>query len=669
MPTMTDNKKHYHELIKKIAHHDMLYYQKSSPEISDYDYDMLVEELKKIEKKHPEWMSETSPSMVLADKPTKGFFQKKHEVPMLSLGNTYTIEEIKAFVDRVQKGLEKSHLKFFCELKMDGIAISVRYEDGKLVQALTRGDGVSGDDVTENIKTIHNLPLTLKNDPPKLLELRGEVFMPHAVFNKLNLDKQELGEALYANPRNAASGSLKMLDSAEVKKRGLEIVFYGLAQAQGFKLQDQHALNHHLEKWGLPAQNSHHVTLASSLEDIVSYSEKIEALRAKLPFDIDGIVIKLDHIPYHDLLGFTAKTPRFAIAYKFAPQVAKTKLLSITLQVGRTGIITPVAELEPTLLAGSTISRATLHNADEIARKDIRVGDYVFIEKGGDVIPKVTGVDLKSRDPSLKPFHMPKTCPCCHSTLDKHPEDVGVYCTNFAGCNEQKVRFLQFFVSKNGLDIEHLGEKVVRALFENGFVKEPADFFKLTSFELSQLEGFKEKSINNVLASLEKARDVPLSKLLVSLGIPSVGVSLSKELAKKFSSIEKLQKATIAELEEIEGIGEKSAQMIHHFFHDHDKKNMLEHLLSTGMKVENIQSKIIEGHPFHGKTFVLTGTLEGFSREEAKSLIEERGGKVSGSVSKKTDFVLFGKEAGSKLEKAEALKVKLMDEDEFKKLL
>lgn len=669
MHTMNDEKKHYNELLKQIAHHDMLYYQKSSPEISDYDYDMLVEELKAIERLHPEWMSSTSPSMVLADKPTKGFIQKKHEVPMLSLGNTYTIEEIKAFIERVHKGLERSQVKFFCELKMDGIAISVRYEKGRLVQALTRGDGVSGDDVTENIKTIHNLPLVLNDGYPEVLELRGEVFMPHQVFNKLNLEKQEMGEALYANPRNAASGSLKMLDSSEVKKRGLKIVFYGIAQAQGFKLIEQHTLNHHLEKWGLPCQDKNHVVLAQTIEDIVSYAEKIESLRATLPFDIDGIVIKVDHIPYHDLLGFTAKTPRFAIAYKFAPQVARTKLLDITLQIGRTGIITPVAELEPTFLAGSTISRATLHNADEIARKDIRIGDFVFIEKGGDVIPKVTGVDLKSRDPSLKQFHMPKNCPCCHEALQKHPDDVGVYCVNFAGCDEQKIRFLQFFVSKNGLDIEHLGEKVVRALYEHGFVKEPADFFKLTADELGRLEGFKDKSITNVLTSLKKAQEVTLAKLLVSLGIPSVGVSLAKELAKKYMTLDELQQASMENLEQIEGIGEKSAHMIHHFFHDHSKKSMLDHLLKTGMKIENKQSKIIPGHIFNEKTFVLTGTLLSFSRDEARALIEERGGKVSGSVSKKTDYVLYGLEAGSKLEKAQALKIKLLDEEEFKKML
>lgn len=666
---MKDDKKHYQELLKKIAHHDMLYYQKSSPEISDYEYDMLIQELKKIEKNHPEWMSQTSPSVALSDKPTKGFIQKKHDVPMLSLGNTYTFEEINAFVDRVYKGLEKTELKFFCELKMDGIAISVRYEEGVFVQALTRGDGVFGDDVTQNVKTIHNLPLSLKKGFPKVLELRGEVYMPHHVFDKLNEQKQELGESLYANPRNAASGSLKMLDPNEVKKRGLEIVFYGIAQSVGFKLIDQHTLNHHLESWGLPCQNKQHVALTQSMEDIIAYAQKIESLRGKLPFDIDGIVIKLDHIAYHELLGFTAKTPRFAIAYKFAPEVAKTKLLAITLQVGRTGIITPVAELEPTLLAGSTIARATLHNADEIARKDIRIGDVVFIEKGGDVIPKVTGVDLKSRNPDLKPFHMPKKCPCCGAFLDKQADDVGIYCTNFSGCDEQKIRFLQFFVSKNGLDIEHLGEKVVRSLYEQGLVKEPADFFKLTAFELAQLEGFKEKSIKNVLEALDKARTVCLAKLLASLGIPSVGVSLAKELAKKFISLQALEEASLEQLQTIEGVGEKSALMIYHFFHDRTKKSMLEHLLKTGMIVENSQDKIIEGHLFNDKTFVLTGTLESFSRDEAKALIEQRGGKVSGSVSKKTDFVLVGKEAGSKLEKAESLKIRLLEENEFKNLL
>ena len=666
---MNDDKKHYHELLAKIAHHDMLYYQKSSPEISDYDYDMLVNQLKDIEKRHPEWVSATSPSQVLADKPTKGFVQKKHDVPMLSLGNTYTTEEIGAFMDRVYKTLEKKNIKFFTELKMDGIAISVKYEHGKLVQALTRGDGVFGDDVTENIKTIKSLPHELKGQFPQSLELRGEVFMPHSVFNKLNADKQELGEPLYANPRNAASGSLKMLDPNEVKKRHLDIVFYGIAQARGLKLINQHELNHLLKQWGLPSQADEHVALTENLDEITQYASRIEHLRSKLPFDIDGIVIKVDHIPYHELLGFTAKTPRFAIAYKFAPQVARTKLLDITLQVGRTGIITPVAELEPTFLAGSTIARATLHNADEIKRKDIRVGDYVFIEKGGDVIPKVTGVDLKSRDPHSKVFHMPSHCPCCNAVLEKHPDDVGVYCTNFHGCDEQIVRFLQFFVSKNGLDIEHLGEKVVRALYEHGFVKEPADFFKLSEKQLGLLEGFKEKSISNVMQALALSKTVTLDKFLVALGIPSVGAGLAKELAKKYKNLDELRHATIEDLTSIEGIGEKSAKAICHFFKDHTKSKMVDHLIATGMMIENQKQELIEGHQFFGKKFVLTGTLEGFSRDEAKALIEQRGGKVATSVSKQTDFVLYGQEAGSKLEKAISLKVPLMDEAKFKSLL
>jgi len=666
---MTHERSLYYQLLKQIAYHDKLYYELSAPEISDYDYDMLVNELKAFEKKHPEWILESSPTLVLADKPTKGFFQKKHDVPMLSLGNTYTTEEIEAFIERVQKGLEKTHIQFFCELKMDGIAISVKYEQGKLVQALTRGDGIRGDDVTANIKTISTLPHTLKGQHPKMLELRGEVFMPHSVFHKLNKQKEELGEALYANPRNAASGSLKMLDPIEVKKRELDIVFYGLAQAEGFEIKDQHTLNGYLHDWGLPHQNQAYVHLAKDVSEIKAYSEKIEQIRTKLPFDIDGIVIKVDHIAYHDLLGFTAKTPRFAIAFKFAPQAARTKLLDITLQVGRTGIITPVAELEPVFLQGSTISRATLHNGDEIARKDIRVGDYVFIEKGGDVIPKVTGVDLKSRGHEAPIFHMPKNCPSCHQKLVKAGDDVGIFCLNFEGCDEQKMRFLQFFVSKNGLDIEHLGEKVVRALFQQNLVKEPADFFKLAKQDLAKLEGFKEKSIHNVLEALKKAHHVTLSKLLVSLGIPSVGVSMAAELAKHFSHLEDLNRATLEDLKHIEGIGEKSAKAILDFFHNPSKTKMIQHLIETGMKIENAQVKMIKDHLFFGKTFVLTGTLDNFSREEAKALIEERGGKVSSSVSKKTDFVLYGQEAGSKLEKAIALKVPLLEEEKFKSLL
>jgi DNA ligase (NAD+) len=659
-----DEKKRYSELLDQIAHHNRLYYELSSPVISDYDYDKLIEELKGLEKTHPEWIASDSPTQTLGDKPTKGFIQKKHEVPMLSLANTYTTEEIQGFIDRVHKGLEISNPAYFCELKMDGVAISVKYVNGQLAEALTRGDGVKGDDVTANIKTINCLPHTLKGDYPQMLELRGEVYMPHAVFSKLNDEKLELGEALYANPRNACSGSLKMLDPQEVKKRDLSVVFYGIAQ--GFKLVHQHELISYLEAWGLPHQDQTHVCLTKDLSQILAYIDHIAQVRSQLQFDIDGVVIKLDHIPYHERLGFTAKTPKFAIAYKFAPQVAKAKLLAITLQVGRTGIVTPVAELEPTLLAGSTISRATLHNGDEIARKDIRVGDCVFIEKGGDVIPKVSGVDLTMRSPEAQVFHMPKLCPCCHHLLSKEGSDVGLYCTNFQGCDEQKIRFLQFFVSKQGLDIEHMGEKVVRALYQKRFVQEPADFFKLSADELAQLEGFKEKSIANVLEALKKAQVVSLAKFLVSLGIPSVGISLAGELAKRFTTLNELINSSVQMLVDIEGIGEKSACGIYHFFHDPAKQTMIHNLLATGMSLHNEAPKMIKDHQFYQKTFVLTGSLETLTRDEAKALIEERGGKVSGSVSKKTDYVLYGSEAGSKLEKAIQLKVPLLDEAQFK---
>jgi len=665
---MNDLKKRYQELIKLIAHHDRLYYEESSPEISDFDYDQLMQELKSIEKKHPEWITESSPSLVQADKPTKGFVQKKHVIPMLSLGNTYTDEEIQAFCDRVFKGLEKK-VNFFSELKMDGIAISVRYEKGKFVQALTRGNGVEGDDVTLNIAQIKNLPHQLKDGFPEVLELRGEVYMPHMVFQTLNHEKKELGEPLYANPRNAASGSLKLLDPQEVKKRQLSIVFYGIAEAKNFKLELQSDLIPHLKAWGLPHQEENHVRLCQNFDEILHYAKYIHSLRNKLPFDIDGIVIKVDAVKEHEKLGFTAKTPRFAIAYKFAPESAITKLLDITLQVGRTGIITPVAELEPTFLAGSTISRATLHNADEIKRKDIRIGDYVMIEKGGDVIPKVTGVDLSRRSNDSKVFHMPKNCPCCHHQLQKMDHDVGVFCTNFEGCDEQKIRFLQFFVSKNGLDIEHLGEKAVKALYEHGFVKEPADFFSLDRNKLEKLEGFKEKSIQNVLTAVNEKRNIPLAVLLKSLGIPTCGTTMASVLSKKFKTLDELKKATPEKLLEIEGIGEISANAIFNFFHDEKKLMLITNLIQSGVRIKEDSFKLIHNDKILGKTFVLTGTLPTFSRDEASKLIEERGGKVSSSVSKKTDFVLAGDEAGSKLEKALQLKIPVLDEQKFKEML
>jgi len=661
--------KDYRDLIAKIRQHDKLYYEKSTPIISDYEYDQLFEKLKEIEKKHPQWIVSDSPTQVMTDKPTQGFIQKKHDIPMLSLANTYSEEEIQAFIDRVHKSLEKNQVDFFCELKMDGIAISVRYEKGVLVQALTRGDGAMGDDVTANMKTIRSLPHHLQGHYPDLLELRGEVYMPHKVFEKLNQEKAEIGEALYANPRNAASGALKMLDPEEVKKKSLAVVFYGIAQSGSLKLTHQAEVPRWLAQWGLPHQHNEDMAECRQLKEIMAYAESIHTKRLKLPFDIDGIVIKINTFAYHDLLGYTAKTPRFAIAYKFPPERASTELLDITLQVGRTGIITPVAELKPVFLAGSTIARATLHNADEIARKDIRVGDIVFIEKGGDVIPKVVGVDLKERKAHAPRFHMPKHCPSCHNLLSKLPQDVGVYCTHFKACDEQKIRFLQFFVSKNGLDIEHMGEKVVRALYEKKLVCQPSDFFKLKEADLASLEGFKEKSIRNVLEALAKAKKTTLADLLKSLGIPSVGTTLAKLLAKKFALLHDVQQASVETLCEIEGIGEKSALAIYDFFHNTEKMHMIHDLIKVGLEIANPQELLIRGHLFEGKTFVLTGTLSEYPREEAKSLIEARGGKVTGSVSKKTDYVVVGDDPGSKLDKAKELGVPILDEKAFKSRL
>ncbi|MGE5196395.1 MAG: NAD-dependent DNA ligase LigA, partial [Anaerolineae bacterium] len=484
----------YLHLIEEIRKHDKLYFVEAHPIISDYQYDQLVKEVEKIEQEHPEWVVFTSPTQRVGTALQKGFKQVAHVSSMLSLANTYSTEELEDFVNRVHKLLERKHVVFCAELKMDGVAVSVRYEKGLFVRALTRGDGKKGDDITANMKTIPSLPLQLFGSHlPDVLEVRGEVFMPHKEFQRLNAQKEEEGEDLWANPRNAAAGSLKLLDPQEVSERGLSTVFYGIAEESPRTIYTQHECHLQLKKWGLPAFNEHQRQLCHDVEEILHFADKIHKMRLKLPFDIDGIVVKVDDLRLHEKLGTTGKAPRFAVAYKFAPEQAKTRVKDITVQVGRTGVLTPVAELEPVFLAGSTISRATLHNQEEIMRKDIRVHDTVIIEKGGDVIPKVVQVELKERPHGTHPWKMPNKCPSCGTRVVYHEEEVAVRCPNAKECPEQIIRRIAFFASKDAMDIGHLGEKNVRQLVEKGFVKTFADIYALDEKDLAKLEGFKEK--------------------------------------------------------------------------------------------------------------------------------------------------------------------------------
>ena len=658
----------YEELCREIWEHNRYYYLENNPRISDQEFDLLLKRLESIEKEHPEWVKPSSPTQRVGETLTGGFKSVLHEVPMLSLANSYSKDEIVDFIKRIQKLTEESNPAFSCELKMDGIAVSVRYEKGIIVRGLTSGDGRKGDDITSNIKTIARLPLRIFGENlPDVLEVRGEVFMPHDAFKQLNEQRQKEGEPLWANPRNAAAGSLKLLDPRESARRKLDIVFYGIANEHLQGLDSQYTVHEYLKNLGLPILFTH--AKCHNVDEIWAYAEKVRDLRKQLPFDIDGVVIKLDDIRQWSLLGNTDKNPRWAIAYKFAAEQAYTRIVDITVQVGRTGVLTPVAELEPVFLAGSTIARATLHNQDEVRRKDIRIGDLALIEKGGDVIPKVVQVDVNVRPSGTHPWSMPSHCPSCGSPIVQVEGEVAVRCANSEKCPEQQLRRLIYFAGKDAMDIDNLGEKVVEQLFNKGFVRQPSDIFILTEEQLSQLDNFKAKSIHNLLTSIEKARQVSLARFIMALGIKYVGSGTAEALAIRAGDIHHLMEMSREDLLAIEGVGEKVAAAVSDYFSEPKNRLEVEKLLANGIRLQSVKTTIFEGHAFNGKTFVLTGTLMKYSRQQAAELIKERGGKVTDSVSKKTNYVVIGEGAGSKAEKAQKLGIKMLSEDDFNKLL
>jgi len=656
-------KDEYLVLLQEIQKHNELYFQKSQPEITDYEYDILVKKVEKLEEQHPEWVPEDTPTKMVGEMPTKGFTQVMHKHPMLSLSNTYSKEEVADFIKRVDKNLEGREVDFCVELKLDGVAISLCYEEGKLVRGVTRGNGKKGDNITTNVKTIRNIPRELKEKVT--LEVRGEVFIPKHDFIEMNREREEAGDVTWANPRNAAAGSLKLLDHTEVAKRKLDIVVYN-AIGPGLSLQSE--IHAYLKNLGLPVGEDKHFQVCKNVDEIFEFAGRIEAIRDELPFEIDGIVIKVDELRYHDMMGSTAKSPRWAAAYKFAPEQAETMIEMINVQVGRTGVLTPVADLKPVALAGSTIARATLHNEEEVARKDIREGDSVIIEKGGDVIPKVVEVLTAKRPSGSKPWAMPNQCPVCGSEVVRTEGEVAVRCPNKATCGGQNLRRISFFASKNALDIDHLGPEIVKKLIEMGFVLTPSDLYRLTQEQLEQIEGFKEKAIENFLKSIDKSKKTTLARFIFAIGIPYVGEGTAGLLADAAGSINKLSELTEEELCGIDGVGEKVASSVVEFLQSELHQKEIDALLELGV-TPTAQMKKIEGHSFAGKAFVLTGSLGDFTRTEAGILIKERGGRVSGSVSKKTDFVLVGADPGSKYDKAKDLGVAILDEASFQKML
>lgn len=660
------NTQEYLELVEELIRHDRLYAQ-AKPIISDYEYDQKMERLIAYEKAHPGQIAPNSPSQRLWETATEGFEQRAHLVPMMSLANTYSAEEVGDFVARVVKRLEKKETTYCCELKMDGTAISLRYVKGKLAHAVTRGNGKVGDDVTANIRTIRSIPLELSGPYPDDFEVRGEVFLSLTTFRSLNATREEEGLEPFANPRNAAAGSLKILDPKEVAKRKLQLVTYGIAE--GFSpVKTQFEVHALLKKMGFPTSDAKFIARCRNLDEIMEFAGRVQAVREELPFEIDGIVVKVDELKEWGLLGSTGKTPRFAVAYKFAPEQAVTKVEAITVQVGRSGVLTPVAELTPVFLAGSTISRATLHNEEEVARKDIRVGDSVVIEKGGDVIPKVVSVQFQMRPAHAQRWEMPHKCPICHTAVVREPGEVAVRCPNLQ-CAEQRVRRIIYFASKHAMDIEHMGEKVVEQLVEKGLVARPSDIYLLDREKLSQLEGFKEKSIQNLLQSIDASRNCSLARFLMGLGIKHVGTETADLMAEELGDLETILSVSEEKLASMEGLGQKTAHAIVRFLRNPANREEISLLIKHGVHPQRIEKKTILGHPFAGKTFVLTGSLHSFSRDKAAEKIKERGGKVVGTVSKKVDYVLVGEEPGSKYDKARELQIPILREAEFRAML
>jgi DNA ligase (NAD+) len=654
------------QLREEIQEHNRRYYEETAPSIGDRDYDRLYKELVDLETQFPQLKAPDSPTQRVGGKPLKAFTQITHRIPMLSLDNTYSEEEVADFYARITKLLPNEKIPVVIEPKVDGVAVSLLYENGKLRHAATRGDGTVGDDITQNIKTIGSVPERLRGEAPKILEVRGEVFMDKKGFEKLNVERAEAGLPVFANPRNAAAGSLKQLDPAIVAKRPLGVVFYGTGAVEGVDLDLHSKMFSLFKKLGLPS--SDRWWPANSVEEILRAIHELDRVRHDFPYQTDGAVVKVDSFAQRERLGFTAKSPRWAIAYKYEAERVETRLIDIVVQVGRTGILTPVAQLEPVFVSGSTVGRATLHNEDEIKRKDIRIGDMVVIEKAGEVIPAVVSVLTKARTGKEKKFRIPTICPECGSKVVKEEGQVAVRCIN-GQCPAQLKRRIEHFASRGAMDIEGLGEMMVEQLVNQELVRDVSDIYELTAEKMSILERMGEKSISNLLEAIESSKTRPLWRLIFGLGILHVGVSASRALADHFRGLEKLMDASVDELQRISDVGEVVAQSIQQFFQEKRNRKIIERLEKLGVRpqIEPRRAQTVDS-PFVRSTWVLTGTLSQ-PREEIAEMIIQRGGKVSGSVSKKTNYVLAGEEAGSKLDKAKKLGVRVVDETEFRKML
>ncbi|TNG91643.1 NAD-dependent DNA ligase LigA [Pasteurellaceae bacterium USgator11] len=654
------------QLRQELRYHEYQYHVLDQPQIPDAEYDRLLNRLKQLEAEHPHLISPDSPTQRVGAKPLAGFRQITHELPMLSLDNAFSDQDFYAFERRIQERLGSvEELTFCCEPKLDGLAVSILYLNGVLSQAATRGDGTTGEDITSNIRTIRNIPLQLlSNTPPARLEVRGEVFMPHHAFEQLNQDALQHGQKTFANPRNAAAGSLRQLDPKITRQRHLSLNAYSIGISEGVELPATHyARLQWLKSLGIPINNE--IRLCQGSAEVLEYYQAIAAKRDQLGYDIDGTVLKVNAIALQEQLGFVAKAPRWAIAYKFPAQEQLTLLKDVEFQVGRTGAITPVAKLEPVFVAGVTVSNATLHNGDEIERLGVAIGDTVIIRRAGDVIPQIIGIIEDRRPADPKPIIFPQHCPVCGSAIVRIDGEAVARCTGGLFCDAQRKEALKHFVSRKAMDIDGVGDKLIEQLVERELIHTPADLFRLDKITLMRLERMGDKSAQNALNSLEKAKKTTLARFIFSLGIRDVGEATAQNLANHFKTLEAIRAADQEQLKQVQDIGEVVAMRVYLFWQEEHNRSVVEDLLAQGVHWEAVEEKEISDNPLKGKNVVLTGTLTQMSRDQAKAYLQQLGCKVSGSVSAKTDYLIAGEKAGSKLSKAQELGISVLSEAEF----
>lgn len=655
------------QLRDELNQHNYNYYVLDTPTISDYEFDQKLKELQALEQAHPEFYDENSPTVRVGGSITKNFPTVVHEYRMYSLDNSYSKEDIEEWEQRIIKTLGTDDISFTCELKYDGASIDLLYEDGKLKQATTRGDGIQGDDITANVRTIGSVPLQLRGNYPQRFYIRGEIVMPKKAFERLNQERVAAGEDPFMNPRNTASGSLKLQDTAEVAKRGLDCLLYFLVGDTGIATQFES-----LEKareWGFKVPN--YSRLCHSTQEVMDFINEWDTKRHTLPYETDGVVIKVNNVAQQQELGYTSKSPRWAMAYKYKAEQVDTQLESISYQVGRTGAITPVANLKPVLLAGTIVKRASLHNADQIEKLDIHIGDWVYVEKGGEIIPKIVGVNLDKREPDAVPVSYITHCPECDTELVRNEGEAQHYCPNTYHCPPQITGKIQHFISRKAMDIEGLGEETVELLFRSGVIENYADLYEITVEKLLPLERMAKKSAENIVKGIEKSKEVPFERVLFALGIRYVGETVAKKLARHYKNITALENTTVEQLVEVDEIGNQIATSVVNFFQEEYNKELINRLKEYGLQFElSAEATAGQTDTLKGKTFVVSGVFSLYSRDELKALIEQHGGKVGSSISSKTDYVIAGDKMGpSKREKAESLGVKIIDEVAFQSLI